>query len=112
VSYRWALEQGATARVTPAVFPTDSTASDSNTTPAAAASSSSCAQRPSIEEAGGQVAGGLRGCAAAADLEAGCVAMSVPAKLLITYDTAAESDFGKALSRLPGKQAPGLSCDP
>lgn len=28
--------------------------------------------------------------------------MSVPAKLLITYQTAAESDFGKALSSLPG----------
>lgn len=106
VSHRWALEQGATAGVTPAIFPTISPANRSDATPAAAIiSSSSCTQSAPAEEAGAQVAGGLRGCAAAADMEAGCVVMSVPAKLLITYDTAAESDFGKALSRLPGEQA-------
>jgi hypothetical protein len=31
------------------------------------------------------------------------VVMQVPLQLLITYKTAAESDFGRALSRLPGE---------
>jgi hypothetical protein len=44
----------------------------------------------------------LRGCAAAGDLAAGSVVLQVPVQLLITNDTAAASDFGKALSRLPG----------
>jgi hypothetical protein len=50
----------------------------------------------------------LRGCAASCDLAAGSLVMSVPEQLLITYSTAAESDFGKALSKLPGEQ--GAAC--
>lgn len=90
ISYRWALEQGATSQVTPALFPLGggSSSSSSNSTTADNSSSS----MPS-----------LRGCAAATNLDAGSVMMGVPMQLLITYDTAAKSDFGKALSRLPGK---------
>jgi hypothetical protein len=46
--------------------------------------------------------GGLRGLAAAGDLAAGSYAVELPAALLITYDTARESDLGRALVRIPG----------
>ena len=46
--------------------------------------------------------GGLRGLAAAEALPAGAVALSLPADLLITYETARRSDFGAALARIPG----------
>jgi hypothetical protein len=44
----------------------------------------------------------LRGCAAAQDIPAGATAVALPSHLLITYETATQSDFGQALSRLPG----------
>lgn len=91
---RWALEQGATSQVTPALF---------QPTPTTTSSSSEAAEGSSTPGAAPSPSSGLRGCAAAGELEAGSVVMSVPAKLLITYQTAAESDFGKALSRLPGE---------
>lgn len=46
------------------------------------------------------VSGGLRGCAAVADLPAGSTAVSLPSNLLMTYKTAAESDFGAVLNRM------------
>jgi hypothetical protein len=46
--------------------------------------------------------GGPRGLAAQTPLAAGDVALSLPAALLITYETARESDLGKALARIPG----------
>jgi hypothetical protein len=79
--HAWALARGAVSSVLPARF------------------SSPLSPDGGAAAAGG---GGLRGCAAAADLPAGALVLQVPLPLLITYDTAAASDFGKALSRLPG----------
>lgn len=45
--------------------------------------------------------GGLRGAVADDDIQAGDCVMSVPASMLINYQTARESDFGKALCQLP-----------
>jgi len=96
---RWALQQGVQSQVLPALFPcTNSSSSSSRST----TTSGSSADASSSNGASADAAV-LRGCAAAADLEAGSVVMSVPSQLLITYTTAAESDFGKALSRLPGR---------
>lgn len=92
--YMWALEQGAVSQLTPALFPASApTATSSSNGGGCAANSSSSSTSASPV---------LRGCAAAADLPAGSVVMQVPLQLLITYQTAAESDFGRALSRLPG----------
>lgn len=95
-SNRWAVEQGAASQLTPALFsagtPTTSSSNGSRATDSTAGGSST------------SVSPGLRGCAAAADLPAGSVVMEVPLQLLITYRTAAESDFGRALSKLPGER--------
>jgi hypothetical protein len=100
---RRALEQGATSQVAPALFPSSSAAvATSSSSDAEQSSSSGASATPSASC-------DLRGCAAAVALEAGSVVMSVPAKLLITYQTAAESDLGKALSRLPGGWAESIA---
>lgn len=80
----WLASNGGSSQLAPALF-----------TPAEPAGSggggSADASRPR-----------LRGCAAAAALPAGAAAVSLPAKHLITYATAASSDLGAALARLPG----------
>lgn len=45
---------------------------------------------------------GLRGLCADQDTAAGSCVLSLPASLLITYNTAKASDFGRAVSGLPG----------
>lgn len=45
---------------------------------------------------------GLRGAVADRDIAAGECVMTVPSSLLISYETAKSSDFGKCLARIPG----------
>lgn len=66
---------------------------------------------------GGAPAERLRGMLVPSELRAGAVALSLPAKLLISYETAAASDFGAALNALPSLKvrgspegSPGGSC--
>lgn len=96
-SCSWVVFHGAAVQLTAAAFPIPSSSSSEATTaaakqqktdnPAAAAEEEKCTPH-------------LRGCAAASDLPAGCSVISIPSSLLLTYKTAAETDFGRVLTKI------------
>lgn len=81
---RWVISEGTATQLLPALFSSSSSSSSGSTHADEPCSSSRS----------------LRGCLAASDLAAGSTAVSLPCKLLITYKTAAESEFGQVLNRL------------
>ncbi|KAI8476323.1 MAG: hypothetical protein J3K34DRAFT_516733 [Monoraphidium minutum] len=87
----WAAARGVEASLTPAVFP-----GGLRGLMAVAAAATAEDGAGTVREA---APGGGRG---DTSLAAGEVALSLPAGLLITYETAAASDFGRALARIPG----------
>jgi len=91
---RWACGAGASTKLVPAVFPADATATSSAGDDATCSSSGR-------DRSDGQRPAGLRGMAATQHLPAGSLLLAVPVGLLISYATAAASDFGAALRALP-----------
>lgn len=95
------MSQGATTQLKPALFPV--TISNSSDTSPQQQQQLCPIHTPAAVEAdleSNSSSNALRGCAAAADLPAGSTVISLPANLLITYKTTAESDFGEVLYKL------------